>query len=66
MNHKLTRGQWYELDAQYNQTPEHPEAEGVPGEHLKLIALLNRFGFYPMSKQEAMKLAGELLTTGWK
>ena len=65
MKLKLTRDQWYELDTQYNQTPERPEDEGVPGEHLKLIALLNRFGFHPMSKQEAMKLAGELLGQGW-
>ncbi len=44
---------------------EHPE-EGVPEEHWRLIALLNRFGFHLMSKQEAMKLAGELLDVGWE
>lgn len=65
MDKKLTRDQWYELEEQYNKTPEHPDAEGVPGEHLRLIALLNRLGFHPMSKQEAMKLAGELIETGW-
>jgi hypothetical protein len=65
MNSRLSREQWYELDEQYNKTPAHPEDEGVPGEHLKLIAMLNRFGFYPMSKQEAMQLAGELLDQGW-
>ncbi len=65
MEKKLTRDQWYELDDQFSRTPEHPEAESAPGEHLKLIALLNRFGFHPMSKQEAMKLAGELLQQGW-
>jgi hypothetical protein len=47
-------------------TPSEPDSEGVPGEHLKLIALLNRFGFNPMSKQEAMKLARELLDEGWE
>ena len=26
MDKKLTRDQCYELDAQYNQTPEHPDA----------------------------------------
>ena len=65
MNKQLTREQWYELEDQYNKTPAHPEDEGMPGEHLKLIAMLNRFGFHPMSKQEAMHLAGELLDQGW-
>lgn len=66
MAKQVTHDQWYELESQYNKTPEHPDAEGVPGEHLRLIALLNRFGFHPMSKQEAMKLAGELLEQGWQ
>lgn len=66
MDKKLTRDQWYELDNQLSRTPEQPDAESVPGEHLKLIALLNRFGFHPMSKQEAMKLAADLLAMGWR
>ncbi len=32
----------------------------------KLIALLNRFGFHPMSKQDAMKLAAEFLAMDWR
>lgn len=42
---KLTGEQWYELDEQISRTPSEPDAEGVPGEHIKLIALLNKFGF---------------------
>jgi len=49
---KLTRAQWEELDDQMSRTPPEPDSEGVPGKHLKLIALLNRFGFNPMSKRE--------------
>jgi hypothetical protein len=30
-----------------------------------LIALLNKFGFSPISKQEALRLAEELLEAGW-
>ncbi len=37
-----TRGQWYELDDQFSCTPEHQGSEGMPGEHLRLIAPLNR------------------------
>lgn len=62
---KLTRTQWEELDEQMSHTSSEPDAEGVPGEHIKLIALLNRFGFNPMSKQEAMQLAESLLREGW-
>jgi hypothetical protein len=65
MTPKLTRDQWYDLDAQYSITPEFPGEEGVPGQHFKLMGLLNRFGFHPMSKQEAMQMAGKLLDEGW-
>jgi hypothetical protein len=63
---ELTRTQWEELNDQMDITPSEPDSEGVPGEHLKLIALLNRFGFNPMSKQEAMRLAERLLNNGWE
>jgi hypothetical protein len=43
-----------------------PYAEGVPGEHIKLIALLNKFGFNPMSKHAALTLAEQLLNQGWE
>lgn len=62
---KLTRQQWEELDEQMSRTPAAPDYEGVPGEHMKLIALLNRFGFNPMSKQAAMQLAERLLDERW-
>jgi hypothetical protein len=61
MEQKLTPEQYQELEEQYSRIPAQPDAESVPGEHFKLIALLNRFGFYPGSKQEALKLARELL-----
>ena len=61
MEQKLTPEQYQELEEQYSRTPAQPDSESVPGEHFKLIALLNRFGFYPSSKKEALKLAGELL-----
>lgn len=66
MNEKLSRMQWEELDDQMSRTPAEPDTEGVPGEHLKLMALLNRFGFNPMSKGEALQLAMRLLDEGWR
>jgi hypothetical protein len=63
---KLTRDQWYELDEQMGHTPSEADAEGVPGEHMKLIALLNKFGFNPMSKHGALVLAEKLLDEGWE
>ena len=66
MDRKLTHTEWEALDEQMIITPSASDSEGVPGEHLKLIALLNRFGFNPMSKQEAMRLARNLLGEGWQ
>jgi hypothetical protein len=52
---KLTCPQWYELDEQFSYTP---------GEDMKLRALLNRFGYHPMTNQQALKLAMTLLDFG--
>ena len=71
---QLTRSQWEQLDDQMSRTPSETDADGVPGEHtlapsaragVHLIALLNKFGFSPISKQEALRLAEQLLETGW-
>ena len=62
---KLTRAQWEELDNQMSRTPQESGVESAPGAHINLIALLNRFGFNPMSKREAMQLARELLGADW-
>jgi hypothetical protein len=56
---QLARAQYEELEEQMSRMNED-----IPGEHLKLIALLNRLGFNPMSKQEATDLAQELLNEG--
>jgi hypothetical protein len=66
MEKKLNRDQWYQLDEQMSRTPAEPGAEGEPGQHFQLIALLNKFGFTPNSKWEAIKLAEELLDEGWE
>ncbi len=62
---KLTRSQWEQLDDQMSHTPSETDPAGVPGEDMQLIALLNQFGFSPMSKQEALRLAEQLLEAGW-
>lgn len=62
---KLTRVQW---DAQYNQyiaTPDPDQSFSETGEHWKLIALLNQLGHIPYSRQEAVRLAQELLDLGY-
>jgi hypothetical protein len=46
---QLTRPQWEQLDDKMNRTPSETDPDGVRGEHMHLIALLNRFGFSPMS-----------------
>jgi hypothetical protein len=62
---KLTRLQWEQLDDQMNRTPSETDPDGEPGEHMQLIALLNQFGFSSISKQEALRLAEQLLEAGW-
>ena len=62
---QLTRSQWEQLDEQMSRTPPETDPDGVPGEHMHLIALLNKFGLSPMSKQEALRLAEQLLEAGW-
>jgi hypothetical protein len=34
--------------------------------HYQLMALLNSFGYHPNSREEAVKLAGRLLSYGWE
>lgn len=63
---RLTRSQWEKLEQQMGITPLDSDPDGVRGEHMKLIALLNRFGFNPMFKQEAQLLERKLLEAGWR
>jgi hypothetical protein len=62
---KLTREQWDDLDIQWSKTPPLYESNSASGEHYVLIALLNSFGYYPNSREEAMDLAEELLSNGY-
>ncbi len=64
--HKLTRQQWDELYAQFIITPDPDEGFSETGEHWKLIALLNRLGYNPFSRKEAVFLAQELLDNGYE
>jgi hypothetical protein len=47
---KLTCHYWYKLDEQFSRTPAESFSSEFPGEHMKLIALLNRFEYQPMTK----------------
>lgn len=63
---RLLKWQYDELDAQFTFTPPIEEGWSASGEHYVLVNLLNRFGFKPHSREEAMKLAIELLTEGYR
>jgi hypothetical protein len=62
---RLTRAQWDALAEQLSRTPDPNEGSSGTGEHWQLIALLNRFGFNPFSRQEAVRLAQELIDNGY-
>lgn len=63
---KLTRNEWNELDIQYSVTPGLSDTMGASGEHYILISILNRLGFYPRSREEAMDLSEQILGLGWQ
>ena len=63
---KLTREQWEKLDIQYSNTPGLFDVFSASGEHYILVALLNKFGYHPHSREEAIELAQELLSNGYE
>lgn len=63
---RLLKWQYDELNAQYGRTPEPSEGWSASGEHYLLFDLLNKFGFKPNSREEAMRMTGELLAEGWR
>ena len=62
---KLTKAQYEQLEIQYEQTPELSNSLDEPGEHWTLIGLLNEFGYYPHSREEALRIAQQLLDEGY-
>ncbi len=62
---KLTRDEYLDLDYQMSITPDPAEAVGS-GEHYALVAILNKLGYYPHSREEAWQTAQELLANGWE
>jgi hypothetical protein len=62
---KLTRTDWDMLYQQFIQTPDPDEGFTDTGEHWKLIAILNRLGYNPFSRNDAVRLAQELLDLGY-
>ncbi len=63
---KLTREQWIDLDNQFARTPGLGDSFSASGEHYILVGMLNTLGYYPHSREEALEIASQLLTQGWK
>ena len=51
---KLTRAQWDELRDQFERTPDPDEGSSASGEHYMLNYILNKLGYHPMSRCEAI------------
>jgi len=62
---KLTEQQYFELQDQFDRTPGLHDGTMASGEHYMLMALLNKFGYSPHSRQEALELAEELPANGY-
>ena len=58
---RLKRWQWEQLDAQLAATPDPATAPPGPGgQHWILTALLNEFGYHPVDRYDAYRLATKL------
>ena len=62
---KLSEQQYFELQDQFDRTPGLSDGTLASGEHYFLVALLNRFGYHPQSRGEALEIAQELLANGY-
>ena len=62
---KLTREQWDQLNDQFQRTPDPNEGSSASGEHYMLNFLLNKLGYFPTSRLEAIRIAERLLSNGW-
>jgi hypothetical protein len=58
----LTRAQYDELQQQFNRLPDLATSYEVTGEHYMLIHMLNRLGYYPGDRREAIEIAEGLLS----
>ncbi len=63
---RLPRADWDLLYQQFTQTPDPDEGFTDTGEHWKLIAILNRLGYNPYSRKEAVRLAQQLIDLGYE
>jgi hypothetical protein len=57
-------GQGEDINKEKSYTHPQLATESLDSKYEKLIAFLNSFGYYPTSRQEAKKLAKELLDQG--
>jgi hypothetical protein len=65
-NPKLTREQYDELNDQFSSTPNPDDGFTETGEHWKLIAILNKLGYSPFSRGDAIVLAQRLPDEGYE
>lgn len=61
---KLNIDDYNALDIQYSRLPDISNYS-ASGEHYLLMSLLNRMGFYPASREEAIELTERLLANGY-
>jgi len=62
---QLTRTQFDALQDQWERLPDLGTSYSNSGEHYRLVALLNSYGYHPSSREAAIKLAERLLSHGY-
>jgi hypothetical protein len=63
---KPDKNQKIKLHPQMSFRSPAQKAERVDRAYEKLIALLNRLGYYPKTRADAKRIAKELLDQGWQ
>lgn len=64
-NKKLSQQEYFELDEQFARTPGISDGWMASGEHYVLQAMLDDLGYHPSSREEALEIAGRLLSDGY-
>ena len=64
---QLTEQEYFDLQAQYDKTPDPSSSVGASGEHYMLGYMLRNMGYsVPSHRADIVKLADRILSMGYK
>lgn len=66
MTKQLSLDDYCQLQEQFDRTPGEDDGFSASGEHYALTAILNKLGYHPRSRGDALKTAEKLLCNGYQ